>query len=115
MSWYISVLKNYVGFRGRASRSEFWIFGLISTIITIALLIIDGILGTERFIASLYHLAVTLPTLAVLIRRLHDTGRSAWWYLLVLIPIVGIIVLLIFCSQDGQYDENVYGTNPKYS
>lgn len=115
MNWYISVLKKYVGFRGRASRSEFWIFLLVSTLVTLTLLIMDALLNTERFIASLYHLAVTLPTLAVCIRRLHDTGRSGWWYLLSFIPIVGIIILTVFYSQDSQYDENQYGTNPKYT
>jgi uncharacterized membrane protein YhaH (DUF805 family) len=114
MQWYLNVLKNYVNFNGRARRKEYWMFTLITVIITIILSIVELILGFEEaVITALYSLAVMLPTLAVTIRRLHDTGRSGWWFLISLIPLIGAIVILVFTVQDSQVDENKYGPNPK--
>jgi uncharacterized membrane protein YhaH (DUF805 family) len=69
-------------------------------------LFLSGILG-------LYGLAVFIPSLAVGVRRLHDTGRSGWWLLISLVPIIGIIVLIVFLVQDSQNGTNQYGENPK--
>jgi uncharacterized membrane protein YhaH (DUF805 family) len=106
------VLKNYVGFQGRARRKEYWMFVLFSVIVSILLSIVDAIASLNSVLSGLYSLAVLLPSLAVGVRRLHDTGRSGWWLLISLIPLIGTIILLVFLCQDSQED-NVYGPNPK--
>jgi uncharacterized membrane protein YhaH (DUF805 family) len=118
MNWYLEVLKKYAVFDGRATRMEHWMFVLFNIIIGFGLGLIDGILGVatetdQSFLSTFYTLAVLLPGLAVGVRRLHDTGRSGWSYLMVLIPIVGPIILLVFLSQDSQPGANQYGPNPK--
>ena len=112
MNWYIKVLKQYVDFNGRAQRMEFWMFQLFNLIISIVLAIIDGVLGLG-LLQPLYALAVLIPSLAVGARRLHDTGRSGWWLLLGLIPLIGIIVLIVFWVADSQPGDNAFGPNPK--
>jgi uncharacterized membrane protein YhaH (DUF805 family) len=107
------VLKNYVGFQGRARRKEYWMFVLFSAIISIVLSIIDAIANLSSVLSGIYSLAVFLPSLAVSVRRLHDTGRSGWWILIGLIPLIGAIILLVFTCQDSQEKENKYGPNPK--
>ncbi|MFJ8527434.1 DUF805 domain-containing protein [Bacillus sp. NPDC094106] len=113
MQWYVKALKNYVGFQGRARRTEYWMFFLINLIITIGLEILVTV--SDKFLIpfALYALAIILPSLAVGARRLHDTGKSGWWQLLSIIPVIGGIVLIIFFCQDSQKGDNKYGTNPK--
>ncbi len=113
MNWYIAVLKNYAGFSGRARRTEYWMFFLISAIVSIVLGAVEGVLGSPGVLSTLYSLAVLVPGLAVAVRRLHDTNRSGWWLLIGLIPIIGVIVLLVFTVQDSLMSENQYGPNPK--
>ncbi|MBT2701004.1 DUF805 domain-containing protein [Bacillus sp. ISL-40] len=113
MEWYLKVLKNYVGFSGRARRKEYWMFVLFNMIAMLILAAIDGVLGTYPLFYGLYSLAVLLPSLAVTIRRLHDVGKSGAWILISLIPLVGAIVLLIFTCSDSQADDNQFGPNPK--
>lgn len=113
MNWYLDVLKKYVVFSGRARRKEFWMFVLINFLVTIGIAIIEGIIGTGGLVGALYGLAVLLPTLAVAVRRLHDTNRSGWWLLIGLIPLIGIIVLIVFYVQDSDPGDNAYGPNPK--
>lgn len=119
MNWYLKVLKQYVSFSGRAQRAEYWYFVLFNTLISFALVFVDVALGTfslkigTGILLGIYTLAVFLPSLGVSFRRLHDTGRSAWWFLIVLIPIIGPIVLLVFFIQDSKPEENKYGKNPK--
>jgi uncharacterized membrane protein YhaH (DUF805 family) len=112
MNWYLAVLKNYVGFSGRARRKEYWYFVLFNIIIVAILTIIDSILRT-RILEILYGLAVLIPSIAVAFRRLHDTGRSGWWWLIGFIPIIGTIILIIFFVLDSQPGDNKYGPNPK--
>ncbi|OOF40408.1 hypothetical protein BKK49_06175 [Rodentibacter rarus] len=118
MNWYLSVLKNYATFNGRARRKEYWMFALFNTVITIALVIFDELLGLVNYevgfgiLSGLYSLAVIIPGLAVSIRRLHDVNRSGWWVLIALIPF-GCIVLFIFGCLDSQPGDNQYGPNPK--
>jgi len=118
MSWYLDVLKKYAVFSGRARRKEYWMFVLVNVIIAFVLGLIDGIVGValesdQSLLSTLYTLAILLPSLAVGVRRLHDTGRSAWWLLIALVPIIGPIVLLVFLVQDSQHGDNQYGPNPK--
>jgi uncharacterized membrane protein YhaH (DUF805 family) len=114
MEWYIGVLKKYAVFSGRARRKEYWMFFLFNLIITLALGFIEGMFGSTGVIGTIYSLAVLIPSIAVSIRRLHDTDRSGWWLLIVLIPLIGAIVLLIFMAQEGRKD-NIFGNNPKLS
>ncbi len=130
MNWYIKVIKNYVTFKGRARRKEYWFFILFNVIISIALTLLDSLLFGETSIdnvgilhtvnidnasilSTIYSLAIFLPSLAVSVRRLHDTGRTGWWLLIALIPLVGAIVLLIFMVQDSKPGTNQFGANPK--
>lgn len=112
MDWYLKVLKNYVGFSGRARRTEYWMFTLFSVIISLVLMLIEYLVGLPQSLSSLYSLAVLLPSLGVSVRRLHDVGKSGWWLLLGLIPLIGAIILLVFFCQDSESDNN-YGPNPK--
>ncbi|MDD9271530.1 DUF805 domain-containing protein [Paenibacillus sp. GCM10023248] len=113
MDWYLKVLKNYVGFSGRARRKEYWMFVLFNLIISIGLAIIERILDIKSVLTGIYSLAVLLPSLAVTFRRLHDTGKSGWWILIGLIPFIGSIVLIVFNCMDSEPNENKYGPNPK--
>ncbi|GJF31227.1 membrane protein [Kitasatospora sp. NE20-6] len=112
MDWYLAVLKNYAGFSGRARRKEFWMFTLISFVISALLTGIGTALDTN-LLSGIYSLAILIPSLAVLVRRLHDTGRSGWWVLIALIPIIGAITLIVFAATEGDQAPNAHGVNPK--
>jgi uncharacterized membrane protein YhaH (DUF805 family) len=130
---YADVLKKYADFNGRARRKEYWNFTIYNMIILPLLLISIGIITIflmtvfktaveAKQIAVIvlfalyliYNLLIFLPSLAVGIRRLHDTGNSGWMLLIALVPIVGTIILLVFLTQDSQPGNNQYGQNPKY-
>ena len=116
MDYYKKVLTDYGVFSGRARRKEYWMFVLYNALISAAISIVAGMLFRESIrdvVSGLYTLFALIPCLAVAIRRLHDTGRSGWWMLLALIPILGAIVLLIFMVLDSQPGPNKYGANPK--
>jgi uncharacterized membrane protein YhaH (DUF805 family) len=119
MNYYLEVLKKYAVFSGRARRKEYWMFLLLNLIITFVLILIDSLMGTLSpqaglgVLSGLYSLAVLLPSIAVTVRRLHDTGRSGGGILIGLIPIIGGIVLLIFMVLDSEPGANQYGPNPK--
>jgi len=113
--WKKVVLENYVNFSGRARRAEYWWTYLINIVILIVLFIIGGIIGDAGIILPLlFGLAIILPTLGVMVRRLHDTGKSGWYYFISLIPFVGGIILLVFLATDGEKGPNQYGPSPKY-
>jgi uncharacterized membrane protein YhaH (DUF805 family) len=111
--WYVDVLKKYATFSGRARRQEYWMFTLFSAIISTVLLIVDAVLGSMGLITMVYALGVFLPSLAVTVRRLHDTDRSGWWLLISLIPFVGTIILLVFLVSDSKPHDSAHGANPK--
>jgi uncharacterized membrane protein YhaH (DUF805 family) len=118
MNWYLQVIKKYAVFSGRARRKEYWMFFLFNIIFAIIASILDGIIGTRGeggvgMIHALYSLFVLVPSLAVTVRRLHDTDKSGWWIFIVLIPVIGAIWLLILMMMDGTTGENKYGPNPK--
>ncbi|NEA32895.1 DUF805 domain-containing protein [Streptomyces sp. SID13031] len=118
MHWFTDVIKQYATFSGRARRKEFWMFVLFSWIISIIVNILDRIIGTDSgngggLLGSIFSLAILIPSLAVAARRLHDTGRSAYWLFLILAIVVGWIVLLVFYVQEGNPGDNEYGPDPK--
>ena len=113
-----SILQTkYALFIGRARRKEFWQFQVVAFAISIVLMIVDGILGTKTasgigILGGIFSLAILLPNIGVLIRRLHDTDRSGWWALLGLIPIANI-ALLVFMFIQGTVGSNRFGPDPK--
>lgn len=119
MNWYLSVLKKYAVFSGRARRKEYWMFILFNFIFAILAMIIDNVIGTAikgigyGLIYIIYILAVLLPCLAVSVRRLHDVGKSGWFLFISLIPFIGFIWLLVLMCTGGTPGENKYGANPK--
>lgn len=119
MDWYLGVLKQYAVFKGRARRKEYWFFILFNLIASLLLTVVDVMTGSldaelgMGLLSGLYALAVLIPSLAVTVRRLHDTGRTGWWLLIGLVPLIGAIVLLVFMLLDSQPADNDYGANPK--
>lgn len=113
MEWYLTVLKKYADFSGRARRKEYWLFNLFNFIIIVALVFVEGLVGGPGVLAMIYILAMLIPGFSVSVRRLHDTDRSGWWILLVLIPLLGEIALLVLMLLDSQEGTNQYGPNPK--
>ena len=120
MNWYLDAWKNYINFQGRARRKAYWMFVLFNIIALVILSLIEGALGLSGqngygILTGLYSLAIILPLIALAVRRLHDTGRSGWWILIGLVPLVGPIVLIVFYVTDSQPGTNQYGPNPKES
>ena len=119
MNWYLECLRKYGVFGGRARRKEYWYFVLFNIIIGIVLAVIDVATGSFSaevgmgLLSGIYFLAVLIPSVAVTVRRLHDTDHSGWWFLISLIPIIGAIVLFVFTVQDSNAGENKYGPSPK--
>ncbi len=112
MNWFLDVVKNkYASFSGRARRQEYWMFILVYIIAYVLLAVIDAVVGT-MVLALIFSLALLVPSLAVAVRRLHDTNRSGWWLLLGLIPLVGL-VLIVFLALEGTKGDNQYGPDPK--
>ena len=108
-----SVLGQYAAFSGRARRSEFWWWFLVTCLLDLVASVIDG--GYDRFgpATAVVLLATLVPSLAVGARRLHDTGRSGWWQLLALLPVVGLVVLIVWWVRDGDPGRNRFGSSPK--
>lgn len=127
MNYYLKVLKNYAVFRGRARRSEYWYFVLFNLIFLLLAAVIDNIIGTTfsfntmngmmhlpyGYLYMLYALAIVIPSLAVAVRRLHDVGKSGWFYFIALIPLVGAIWLIVLFCTEGNHGDNEYGPDPK--
>lgn len=115
------VLKHYVDFKGRARRKEYWFFALFEFITLILVSIVGGaldyVLGLSGVLSSalvtIVTLGLILPAIAVSFRRLHDIGKSGWWFLITLIPCLGGIIFLVFMLLDSQPGSNAYGPNPK--
>tara|TARA_B100000927_G_scaffold279660_1_gene263429 strand:+ start:380 stop:772 length:393 start_codon:yes stop_codon:yes gene_type:complete len=129
MEWYIKVMRdNYINFKGRARRKEYWMFTLVYVIILMGCTALDNMLGTVFMmdggalgeISMGYGWAYTicglvhfLPALSLVVRRLHDVGKSGWFYLIILIPIIGVIWLLVLYCTEGQKQDNKWGPDPK--
>jgi uncharacterized membrane protein YhaH (DUF805 family) len=103
MNEFMAVVKNYVGFSGRAGRKEYWMFYLIYILIFIALSIIGSMLPKISLILIvIFSLGMFLPTLAVTMRRLHDTDHSGWWILIGIIPFAGLYLLYLLIIEGTQ-------------
>ncbi len=128
IEWYKKVVfENYSNFSGRASRSEYWYFTLCNLLIIFSLVIIqvlcqtvfqDNIIGTVfgvllALCTFAYYLGIIVPTIAVVVRRLHDVNKSGWFYFIALIPLIGGIWLLVLLFTSGDEGENDYGYDPK--
>jgi uncharacterized membrane protein YhaH (DUF805 family) len=128
MDWYLDAFRKYADFSGRSRRAAYWYFVLFNVIVTFALAILAsllgalngsegvGVFGVLAFIVYglliIYSLVIILPSLALSVRRLHDTDRSGWWVLINLVPF-GSIVLLVFFLMDSTPGQNRFGLNPK--
>ena len=129
MEWYLKVMRdNYTNFSGRARRKEYWMFTLVYVIILIGCTVLDNVLGTvfmmdagplgeismgygwAHTICGLIHF---IPGLALGVRRLHDFGMSGWFFLIILFPIIGSLVLLVFFCLEGKKEDNKWGPDPK--
>ncbi|MEN6429681.1 MAG: DUF805 domain-containing protein [Coriobacteriales bacterium] len=111
MDWYLGVWKKYATFTGRARRKEYWMFFLFNMLASYILVFVDNALGLTNSqgngpLSGIYSLAVLLPSLAVAVRRMHDTDHSGWW---ILVPIVN----LVFAVMDGTPGPNRFGADPK--
>lgn len=119
MDWFLLALKKYAVLEGRSRRKEYWFFTLFYCLIGIVAGLLDGIFGLKvgesdfGMLGLLLMLAFLVPSIAVSVRRLHDIGRSGWWVLIGLLPLIGWIVLIVFAVQDSQPGNNQYGPNPK--
>lgn len=113
MEYFIDGFKKYADFSGRASRKEYWMFILFYIIIYIALSVVGAVIGTA-VLSIIYTVVMLVPGVSIAARRLHDIGRTGWWQLIGLIPVLGAIVLIVFLVQDSQ-SENEYGINSTLS
>ena len=130
MDWYLKVLKQYADFSGRARRKEYWMFMLFHYLFVFLLVFLIGFSSDDFFenedienlnsvslsilvILGLYFFGTIIPFLAVTVRRLHDIGKSGWWYLIKFIPYIGSFIIFIFACMDGNNGPNEWGENPK--
>lgn len=121
MNYYAEVFNKYATFTGRARRKEYWTFLLVNLVIILVVQIfIVSTKNTSHSVAIVlvlsyvaYCLILILPSIAVIVRRLHDTGRSGWWYFISVVPIIGGVWLLVLMCLDSTPGENEYGPNPK--
>lgn len=115
INWYLTVVRdNYANFKGRARRSEYWYFVLLHFLISLVLFALVFALGTAGIILyAIYALAIIVPSLAVVVRRLHDVNKSGWFYFISLVPLIGGIWLLVLLATEGDSGPNQYGEDPK--
>tara|TARA_B100001989_G_scaffold134802_1_gene95459 strand:- start:252 stop:653 length:402 start_codon:yes stop_codon:yes gene_type:complete len=132
MKWYLKVMRdNYANFSGRARRKEYWMFTLFFFLITVVIYFLFALLAffmagdlinlmniewvpvVLGFSIIIYFLIHLIPSIAVTVRRLHDTGKSGWLYLLTIIPYIGSLIIFIFTVIEGDKGDNKYGPDPK--
>ena len=131
MKWYFKAFRQYADFGGRASRKEYWIFTLCNFIVSIIVLL-PGMLilnysGNPELVTAYGHayysigidpvygvflLLTLIPTLAIVVRRLHDISKNGWMILIIFVPFIGGIWLLILLLAKGKPGENEYGPAP---
>lgn len=111
-----SAFSNYAVFKGRASRPAFWYFYLFTAIVAFVLIGLQAAMASSNFapviaiVIPIWSLAVLLPTIGLVIRRLHDTDRSGWWILVGFVPLVGFLILIVFLAMPGTPGDNKYGS-----
>ena len=108
LNWYLEVLKKSFVYNGRARRKEFWMFILFNSLISFAIIFIEEIItkSSNRIIFAIYTLAICVPTIAVGVRRMHDSNHNGWW---LLFPIMNYVLLF----TEGTKGKNRFGANPK--
>lgn len=112
---WLKMLANFSDFKGRASKADYWWAVLGNIIVSAVLGFICGLLGSfGSVLLTLISLVLAIPGLALTVRRLHDIGKSGWFVLISLVPLVGAILLIVWLVKDGDEDDNQYGSNPKY-
>lgn len=122
--YYLDILTNkFADFNGRARRKEYWMWTLYCTIILLISMALDNLFGLTfellgedlgyGWLYLIFGIIQFIPGLAVVVRRLHDVGKSGWYYLIILIPLIGFIWILVLLCTDGVKEENKWGTNPK--
>ncbi len=110
---YKQAFNNYANFKGRANRPEYWWFALANVIISLILVFALGSSSNATLLSDLFELAILVPSVSLLVRRLHDSSHSGWWFFIGLIPILGQLVLLYFLVQPGVPQANQYGDIPQ--
>lgn len=120
MGNFVDVWKNSFNYSGRARRKEYWMFSLINFLIYIVLSVIGGMISSPDSplgmgLILVYGLAAIFPSIAVAVRRLHDTSRSGWWVLITFVPIIGSIWFLVLMVLDSKPETNQWGPSPKYA
>lgn len=121
MSIYIKALQKYWVTSGRSRRKEFWTFSLINISFFVVLFAIAFLIHNEIIykisccIASALFVSLLPPTLSITLRRLHDTGRNAWFFLINLVPIIGNIIFIVALFEDSSPSYNEYGEYPKFN
>ena len=111
--WFKKVIKNTFNYKGRARRKEYWYYILVASIIILIGFTLDGILDTPDTLSGLAGFILFFPSLAVTIRRLHDIGKSGWWYLISAIPLIGSLILLFWHCQETSPETNQWGVPAK--
>ncbi len=121
MEYFMKAMQEYATFTGRATRREYWMFVLFQIIFSLmlyALTIVGAVSESQTLmiigsvLLGIYILATFIPSLAAAVRRLHDTGRSGWFYFIAFVPVVGGIILIVFLASEGQHGPNKWGPNP---
>jgi uncharacterized membrane protein YhaH (DUF805 family) len=119
MKYFSAAIKKYTDFGGRASVREYWMFVLMNVIFATGFTLLDSLFKTHAsnnspgFFTRLYELVVLLPSLAIAVRRLHDTNKSGGWFFISLIPLVGFFWLIFLLVEEGATAENRFGPLPK--
>ena len=116
--YFKKCFRQYADFKGRAHRAEYWYFVLYGWLVSLAATFVDALtfgVGDDGLglLGAIYSLVVFVPSLAVGVRRMHDTGRSGWTLLLGLIPVIGWVLIIVYSCQDSQHGGNKWGANPK--
>lgn len=112
---WLKMLANFSDFKGRSSRADYWWAVVGNIIISIVLGLIGSLLGSfGSVLVTLISLVLAVPGIALTVRRLHDIGKSGWFVLIFLVPLVGVILLIVWLAKVGDEDDNQYGPNPKY-
>jgi uncharacterized membrane protein YhaH (DUF805 family) len=118
MHAYLNAFRNSIDFSGRASRKQYWSFLVCNMMVLWLLMLIaskpsgKGEESAVFLLTGLYLFAIAIPSVAILVRRLHDTDRSGWWVLVSLIPLGGLL-LLVFAASAGQPDDNRFGRSSR--